>query len=88
MFKTYESLPCVVEAVQFTDKNKNQVRNSLTGQFATDFEDDQPILKIMTIHGDIAIVRLSDWIIKDKTVGTYYPIKDDIMKEKYQIKEK
>ena len=87
MFKKYESLPCVVEAVQFTYFNMDQVFNSLTGQFAAGFEDDDPVIRITTIHGDVAVVRLDDWIIKDKTLGTYYPIKDDIMKEKYQILE-
>ncbi len=77
MFKKYQSLPKTIEAVQFTDKNKNQVRNSLTGQHAADFEDGSPVLKVKTVHGDIAIVRLGDWIVKDQELGTYYPIKDD-----------
>lgn len=83
IFKTYEQLPKKVEAVQFTDKNKDQVFNSLTGQFAADFENGQPILRVTTIHGETAIVRLGDWIIKEPKPGHYYPIKDDIFRAGY-----
>lgn len=83
MFKKYERLPKTVEAAQFTDKNKDMVFNSLTGQFAADFEDGAPIIKVTTIHGDIATVRLSDWIIKESKLGHYYPIKDEIFRASY-----
>lgn len=85
MFQKYTNLPKVVEAVQFTELNKNMVFNSLTGQYAADFEDDKPIIKVTTIHGEIAIVRISDWIIKESKLGYYYPIKDDIFKTSYKI---
>jgi hypothetical protein len=83
MFKRYQSLPKQVEAVQFTNDNKNQVFNSLTGQYCAGFEGDEPILKVTTIHGEIAIVRLGDWIVKDAKLGTYYPVKDEIFRANY-----
>ena len=83
MFEKYRSLPKTVQAVQFTDANKDQVFNELTGQYAQDFEDGKPALKVTTIHGEIAIVRLGDWIIKEAELGFYYPIKDDIFKNQY-----
>lgn len=51
MFQRYERLPKTVEAVQFTKANKDRIFNSLTGQYAADFEDGEPILKVTTIHG-------------------------------------
>ena len=83
MFKEYKSLPKCIEAVQFTEKNKDQVFNELTGQYAADFENGKPIIKVTTTHGDIAIVRIGDWIAKDDKLGTYYPIKDGIFKTGY-----
>lgn len=65
------------------NENKNQVFNELAGRYAADFEDDQLVLKVETIHGDVAIVRFGDWIIKEKELGKYYPIKDSIFKEQY-----
>ena len=83
MFGKYQSLPKTVEAVQFTEENKDRVFNSLTGQCAADFEDGKPIIKVTTIHGEIAIVRLGDWIIKEKKLGYYYPVKDDVFRAGY-----
>lgn len=83
MFEKYERLPKTVEAVQFTDANKDRVFNSLTGQHAADFEDGNPIIKVTTIHGETAIVRLGDWIVKEPKLGHYYPIKDDIFRDGY-----
>lgn len=83
MFQKYERLPKTVEAVQFTEANKGMVFNSLTGQYSADFEDGKPILKVTTIHGEIAVVRLGDWIIKEPKPGCYYPIKDTIFRDGY-----
>ena len=84
MFKKYKSEPSVIEAVQFTYENKNMVFNSLTGQHAADFELGEPIIKITTIHGEVAIVRIGDWIVKESKLGFYYPIKNNIFLEKYR----
>ena len=83
IFTKYESLPCQVDAVRFTDENKDQVFNDLSGQYAHDFENGSPILKVTTLHGEIAIIRLGDWVVKDKKQGTYYPVKNDVFCEKY-----
>jgi hypothetical protein len=83
MFEKYSSLPKQVEAVQFTEANKDRVFNSLTGQYAAGFEDGRPIIKVTTIHGEIAIVRLGDWIIKEQKLGYYYPIKDEVFRTGY-----
>jgi len=83
MFKTYHSLPKTIEAVQFTDKDKDRVFNALTGQYAPSFENDEPTLEVTTAHGDIAIVRLGDWIVKDRDLGTYYPVKPDVFERRY-----
>jgi hypothetical protein len=69
--------------VQFTYENKDRVFNALTGQYAHGFEDDKPIIKVTTIHGEIAIVRLGDWIVKEEKLGFYYPIKDDVFNDCY-----
>ena len=83
MFEKYERLPKTVEAVQFTMENKDQVFNSLTGNYYAAHEDGAPILQVTTIHGETAIVRLGDWIIKEPKIGCYYPIKDEIFRDGY-----
>jgi len=64
-------------------ENKDQVFNSLTGQCAATHEDGQPVLKVTTIHGEIAIVRLGDWIVKEPKFGFYYPVKPEIFPFSY-----
>ena len=83
MFEKYERLPTKVDAVQFTEGNKNRVYNELTGQYAAAFEDGKPILKVVTTHGEEAIVRIGDWIAKDMKLGTYYPIKDEYFRANF-----
>ena len=83
MFQRYESLPKTVYAVQFTDENKDMVFNELTGNRDAHFEDGKPVLKITTAHGDTAIVRVSDWIVRDVEPGTYYPVKDEVKNVSY-----
>lgn len=83
MFETYESLPKKVKAVQFTDENKDRIFNELTGNVAADHEDGMPILKVTTIHGETAIVRIGDWIVKDAELGTYYPVKNEVFQAGY-----
>jgi len=84
MFKTYQRLPKTVEAVRFTEENKDQVFNSLTGNCYADLEKGVPSLKITTAHGEIAVVRLGDWIVKDANIGTYYPVKNEIFINGYE----
>ena len=83
MFKKYTSLPKIIEAVQFTNENKDMVLNSLTGTAFPDFENDVPVIKVTTIHGDTAIVRFGDWIVKEPKLGFYYPVKDEVFKRGY-----
>lgn len=83
MFSRFKSTPKIVEAVQFTDENKNQVFNFLSGNVYADFENGKPILRVTTMHGDSAIIRFGDWIVKDALPGTYYPLKDEVKEELY-----
>ncbi len=90
MFQKYQNTknkPKTIQAVQFTEENKDRIFNSLSGQFAPDFENGKPIIKVTTIHGDIAIVRIGDWIVKEDRIGFYYPVIDKIFKTNY-IKHK
>ena len=83
MFRTFRSLPVEIEAIQFTDEDKNKIYNSMSGNRWPDFEDDKPILKFITVHGDTAIARIGDWIVKDVSNGTYYPVKDEVFRKRY-----
>lgn len=79
----YRKKPVEVDAVQFTDETKDRVRNSLEC-VEPDFEEGNPVLKVRTIHGDVAVVRLGDWIISEEKLGRYYPCKPDVFEVTYE----
>jgi len=83
MFREYDSMPKRVSAARLTEENKDMVFNELTGQHASGFEQGQPIIKVKTVHGETAIIRIGDWIVRDRDIGTYYPVKDDVFVENY-----
>lgn len=80
----FRKKPVVIEAMQFTDETKNQCFNFVRSNCCAEFEGDNPILKIQTIHGDMAVVRLGDWIVKEDAPGRYYPVKPDIFEKTYE----
>jgi hypothetical protein len=84
VFMTYQSVPTIVKAVQFLDRYKDRIYQQMSGNIVADHEKELPILKVTTIHGETAIVRLLDWIVEDSMPGTYYPIKDEVFRKKYR----
>lgn len=81
----YRKKPVVIEAMQFTEENKNQVFNWITCTKEPIFVDYKPALKIRTLEGDIT-ANLGDYIIKGVN-GEFYPCKPDIFKKTYEIVE-
>ena len=78
--------PVVVEAMEFTDKTKNQVYNFVRCTTAVDWEDGDPVLKIQPLGG-VMTARLGDYIIKGVN-GEFYPCKPDIFHKTYEIESK
>ena len=90
MTTTYVKKPIVVEAVQFTDKNKNQVyswareiQNNVTaGQHELD---SSPYLNIQTLEG-IMTCNIGDWLIIEPFPTDWrklYPVKDKVFHQTY-----
>jgi len=85
----YSRKPGVVEAMQFTDKSKDQCFHFVGGNRHADFEEvDEdlgiPILVFDTIHGDEAVARFGDWLIKEPDGVHCYPCKPDIFEATYE----
>lgn len=79
----FRKKPVVIEAMQFTDTNKDRVFHWVSNGSA-DFEDGQPILKFRTIHGDVAVARIGDWVVSEPVPGYFYPCKPDIFDATYE----
>lgn len=76
--------PVEVEVMQFTQDNKDMVFNWIScSKFPIFDEDNNPLLKIHTLEGDM-IAHLGDYIIKG-VKGEFYPVKESIFNETYDI---
>jgi hypothetical protein len=74
--KAQPSLPENAKAIQFTDEMKDRVFNSLKGNVHAGFEHGEPILKVTTVDGKVAVAHLGDWIVQDTVPGTYHIVND------------
>lgn len=84
----YRKKPVIVEAMQFTEKTKDQCLNFARGNCYPQFGiDGNPELKIHTLEGDM-IVSLGDYIIEEPFPNgnrCFYPCKPDIFEKIYEI---
>ena len=82
----FRKKPVVIEAIQFTDENKDIAFNFIRCNCAADKDDEgSPILKIQTLEG-VMTATLGDWIIKGVN-GEFYPCKPDIFEKTYESVE-
>lgn len=78
----FRKKPVVVEAMQFTDENKDRVFNWITCTRVPGDKDGKPVIVIQTLEGDMT-AELCDWIIKG-VQGEFYPCKPDIFEATYE----
>lgn len=84
MAQKFRKRPETIEAMQFTNKTKNQVYNWITCTAVPRFDDNNnPILIIKTLEG-VMTARLGDWIIKDVN-GDFHPCPPDIFEKAYKL---
>lgn len=85
----YRKKPVVVEAVQFTDENKDQVYSwvkEIQNNIYHSFENDKPCLIIPTLEGEMTC-SLGDYLIKEPFPIDWrkiYPCKPDIFEKTYE----
>ena len=80
----YRKKPVVIEAVQWTGKNLNEIFEFIPIEYL-DAHTIEGSLEIHTLEGTI-IASINDWIIKG-VQGEFYPIKPDIFEETYELVE-
>ena len=83
MSKQYRKKPVVIEAMEFTDKTKDQVFNWVScNHYPHHDENGEPVLMLQTLSGDVTI-RFGDYVLKG-VAGEFYPCKSNIFKETYE----
>lgn len=78
----FRKKPVVIEAMQFTDDDKDRVMRWLNFDAGAVFVEGEPALEIRTLEGTMT-ARLGDWIIKGVN-GEFYPCKPDIFEKTYE----
>ena len=83
----YRKKPVVIDAVQFTEANKDISFNFITCTANPSFDEkNNPIIKIHTLEG-VMIASLGDWIIRGVN-GEFYPCKLGIFEKTYEAIDK
>ncbi len=75
--------PVFVEAMRFTDENKDQVFNWVTCNKSAERYEGEPVLRIQTLEG-VMTAKLGDFIIKG-VKGEFYPCKADVVNATYDF---
>jgi len=75
----------IIEAIQFTEEDKDRAFNWVNCTRYPDWEFDTPILVIKTLEGNM-VVHPGDWIIKGIN-GEFYPCKPDMFQKTYELIE-
>ncbi len=79
--KKYVKKPIVIEAIQYTGENTEDVVNFITDRHCTILNDKR--ILINTLEGNIE-ASPNDYIIKG-VQGEFYPCKPDIFKSTYDL---
>lgn len=75
--------PVEIEALQFTESDKDRVFHWITCTKDAGFDEDgSPTLTIQTLEGGMR-ASLGDWIIKG-VKGEFYPCKPDVFAQIYE----
>ena len=79
----FRKKPVVIEAVQWTGENIDELRAFTGVSFSISFENGR--IPIQTLEGEIT-ADVGDWIIKG-VKGEFYPCKPDIFEQTYDFEE-
>lgn len=90
----YRRKPTTIEAFQWTGDAEQRddpewivdaIRKDLV-RF-NDLCSEKVTMVVTTIHGDEAVVRRGDWVAREPMEGRFYPIRDDIFRDIYELVE-
>ena len=84
--KKYRKKPVIVDAIQWTGSNKNEVykwEKSCGGEAMLVVREDMGFVYVHTLEGSMKANK-NDWIIKG-VKGEFYPCKPDIFEQTYEV---
>jgi len=84
--QTYLPISVEIQAIKFTNENKDRVFNWIHCNRYADFDsNNNPILVIQTLEGDMR-ANIGDYIVRGLE-GEFYPCKASVFERKYRLKD-
>ncbi len=77
----FREKPAIIDAIKYTGKNKREIYEFTNSTAVVELWKDS--IQIPTLEG-VMTAKIDDWIIKG-IWGEFYPVKDDIFKETYEL---
>lgn len=77
----FRKKPVVIEAVQWTGKNLDEINTFLDDGLGEELRENKPFT-IETLEGDHTC-KVGDWVIRG-IMGEFYPCKPDIFEQTYE----
>jgi hypothetical protein len=82
----FRKKPLEVDAMQWTGDNIAAIWEwGGFGDWYAREEDDVTTLELTTIHGEKAIARIGDWVIREPAPRRFYPCRNDIFEATYDL---
>lgn len=81
----YETKPCIIEAIQFTGSNFDEIIQFTEGKAQKKIVNDMSCLAIETLEGTM-LAGEGAYVIRG-TQGEYYPCVPQAFEKKYQLAE-
>ena len=81
MFKKYKNRPMIINAIQMTDKNVEELERIVINGY---YDRERMVLRFENkLHNSTLELRFGEWLIKGSYPGDYYPCKNEVFREKY-----
>lgn len=82
--KVYRKKPVEIEAVQFTDDNKDIVFDWIKGSKYPEYLNGEPILRIQNRNSEYTFtIHVNDYVVKED--GKYYVVKPEVFNQIYEL---
>lgn len=79
----YRKIPVVIEAVRYTGKNMNEIKDFMQGGHVEFY--DSGVIRIWTLESHSAPLNLNvgSWVVRG-VQGEYYPVDNEIFTKTYE----
>ena len=79
----YRKKPVVIEAVQWTGSNFDEIKAFVDGRWEVEFDGDELLVHTLESGRGLLVASEGDWIIMG-VIGEFYPCNHDVFEATYE----